>query len=80
MNISVNDSFLLDANQIMEFVFAKLQENKSILVKLKRGMSNLFDMHPLLSGILHQLSQSSDSSLAYPRHDDKMRDRYVCLF
>ena len=31
VNISVNDSSLLDANQIMEFAFANLQDNQSII-------------------------------------------------
>ena len=34
VNISVNDSFLLDPNQILEFAFAKPQENQSIIAKI----------------------------------------------
>ena len=35
--------------------------------------------NPLLSGIFHQLSQSNDSSFAYPIHNDIMKALYVHL-
>ena len=76
-NISVNDFFLFDANQ-MEFAFPKLQENQSTIAK--RMHEQLFkrsDEHPLLSGILHQLLQSSDSALTGLRQNGIMRD--LCL-
>ena len=34
VNISVNDSFLLDANQILEFAFAKPHKNQAIIAKI----------------------------------------------
>ena len=46
VNISVNDSSLLDANQIMEFAFAKLQENQSIIAKrMHEQLVKRFDKH-----------------------------------
>ena len=33
VNIFGNDSSFLEANQIMEFVFAKIQDNQSIIAK-----------------------------------------------
>ena len=68
VNIPVNDSFLFDANQIMEFAFAK---------RMHEQLFKRSDEHPLLSGILHQLLQSSDSSLTDLRQNGIMRD--LCL-
>ena len=68
VNIPVNDSFLFDANQIMEFAFAK---------RMHEQLFKRSDEHPLLSGILHQLLQSSDSSLTDLKQNGIMRD--LCL-
>ena len=86
MNISTNDSSLLNADQVMEFTLEKLQDNQSSIGrKMHELLLKRFEerRNPLLSGILHQLSQSSDSSLDYPMRNDlikKMKDLYVRLF
>ena len=86
VNISTNDSSLLDADQVMEFTLEKLQDNQSSIGrKMHELLLKRFEerRNPLLSGILHQLSQSSDSSLDYPMRNDlikKMKDLYVRLF
>ena len=70
----------------MEFTFAKLKVNQLFIGKrMHEQLVKRFDerRNPLLSGILHQLSQSSDSSLDYPLRNDiikKMRDLYARLF
>ena len=61
VNISVNDSSLLDVDQIIEFIYVKLQGNQSIIGKTMHEQHvKRFNKgsNPLLSGILHWLSQS----------------------
>ena len=50
VNISVNDSSLLDIDQIMEFIHAKLQENQLIIGKTmhKQHVKRFYERsHPL---------------------------------
>ena len=82
VNISMNDSSPLEADQIMKFTFAELQENQSIIGKTMHEQHvKRFDegRNRLLSGILHWLSQINDSSLAYSMHNNTMRALYVRL-
>ena len=46
VNISVNDSSLLDANHIMKFAYAKLKENQSIIAnRMHEQLVKRFDEH-----------------------------------